>query len=72
MEFIMNYVLVKNPISSKKSNYTIIEEQTNKIVKSSVVFNDVKKLVKHLNCGGGFDGWSPDFFFKQANITFKR
>lgn len=26
--------------------------------------DDAKKFSKHLNLGGGFDGWTPHFFLK--------
>ena len=39
--------------SETKEEYTI-KRFTNK--------DDAKKFSRHLNLGGGFDGWTPDFF----------
>lgn len=52
-------------------NYDILETQTNQIVAENVPgFNDeAKRLCRHLNLGGGFDGWTPDFFLKRLAVS---
>lgn len=38
-------------------------------IKSFEFEDDAKKLSRHLNLGGGFDGWTPDFFnLKYQNV----
>lgn len=37
-------------------------------IKRFVDKNEAKAFSKHLNLGGGFDGWTPDFFRVQVNV----
>lgn len=54
-------------------NYKIInktdiyETQTQQMILTSLEPTEAKKMVKHFNLGGGFDGFTPEFF----NIKFK-
>lgn len=54
-------------------NYKIInktdiyETQTQQMILTSLEPTEAKKMVKHFNLGGGFDGFTPEFF----SIKFK-
>lgn len=37
-------------------------------IKRFMAKDDAKKFSRHLNLGGGFDGWSPEFFLKPINF----
>ena len=60
----MNYNLVEG---KDKSMYDIIEETTNQVIKSfpGDKFSEARAFMRHLNLGGGFDGFSPTFFLKS-------
>lgn len=40
----------------------ILEIKTDQIIKKGLPMTKAKKLCRHLNFGGGFDGWTPAFF----------
>ena len=61
----MNYRYVRN---AETNQYDIIETSTNNAIKRNLEFLDAKNLVRHLNFGGGFDGWTPNFFLKPLRI----
>jgi len=42
-------------------HYKIIELQTGNVIKYDQPFNDAKNITRHLNRGGGFAGWTPEF-----------
>ena len=56
----MNYQIKTDPNSSK---FLVFETQTEQVVKEFVDKSAARKFMKHLNLGGGFDGWSPTFIF---------
>ena len=37
-------------------------------IKRFMIKDDAKRFSRHLNLGGGFDGWTPDFFRVKVNI----
>lgn len=53
-----NYNLVEG---EDKSLYYVKEEATGQIIESFKVFNEARSFMKHLNLGGGFDGFTPSF-----------
>ena len=59
----MNYKLVKN---DEKLKYSVVETQTEQIIREYVEHSEAKKLMKHLNLGGAFDGNTPTFFLKKV------
>ena len=65
MERKMNYNLVEG---KDKSMYDVLEETTNQVIKSfpGDKFLEARAFMRHLNLGGGFDGWSPTFFLKTV------
>lgn len=50
------------------SEYLVVETLTNQVIKSFYSREKAKKLLRHLNLGGGFDGWTPTFFMKKIEI----
>jgi hypothetical protein len=50
-----------------KGLYYIKETKTDLIVKTYTNWSDARKMYVHLNAkGGGFDGWTPEFFLKKV------
>lgn len=47
--------------------YGVEEKQTGYIVYNTRSESDAKKMMKHLNLGGGFSGFSPEFFTKSVS-----
>jgi hypothetical protein len=66
----MNYNLVEG---KNKSMYDILEETTNQVIKSfpGDKFSEARAFMRHLNLGGGFDGWTPSFLVKNISNTIK-
>lgn len=61
----MNYKTVKH----SNGKYVVVETQTDQIMKVCDTNDEARKLMKHLNLGGGFDGFSPNFFTKPVKIS---
>ena len=58
----MNY-----KISENNSLYEVIETTTGQKVKAFMLMTEAKKFMRHLNLGGGFDGWTPTFLLKNIS-----
>lgn len=61
---------VNSPIGGYSAGYVerggdILETKTDQIVKSGLGLRKAKELVRHLNFGGGFDGFTPNFFLQK-------
>ena len=67
----MNYNLVEG---KDKSMYDVLEESTNQVIKSfpGDQFLDARKFMRHLNLGGGFDGFTPSFLLKKIKIPVEK
>ena len=63
----MNYNLVEG---KDKSMYDVLEETTNQVIKSfpGDKFLEARALMRHLNLGGGFDGWTPSFLLVKVKV----
>lgn len=48
----------------------IVETQTGNIVAGNLDANQAKTTCRHLNFGGGFDGWTPAFFLSKPKFSF--
>ena len=44
----------------------IVETQTGQTIKDDLSREQAKNLCRHLNMGGGFDGYTPRFFFNKV------
>lgn len=69
----MNYKVKETlmwPETSEKNCpiFNVIETTTNQIIKTFMVEKEAKQFLRHLNFGGGFDGWTPSFILKKFNI----
>lgn len=53
----VNYTVVKTD-----SAFDVVENQTGHVVSTSANAAHAKSTCRHLNFGGGFDGWTPGFF----------
>lgn len=49
----------------------IFENSTNQIIKTFKDNKEARKFLRHLNLGGGFDGWTPTFFLKEFELTLQ-
>jgi hypothetical protein len=66
----MAYNLVEG---KDKTMYDVLEETTNQVIKSfpGDEFLNARKFMRHLNLGGGFDGFTPTFFLKSIEKFVK-
>jgi hypothetical protein len=69
----MNYKTVESlmwPETSEKNChiYNVLETTTNQIIKTFTQQKDAKNFMRHLNLGGAFDGWTPNFMLKKIII----
>jgi hypothetical protein len=53
-------VLIEGIFMHETSN--LIEVHTGLVIKTSVKKDEGRSLLRHLNMGGGFDGFTPAFF----------
>lgn len=47
----------------------VVETTTNQTIKSDIGLSKAKALARHLNMGGGFDGFTPAFFLAQVPLV---
>ena len=60
----MNYKIFES-----NSKFEVIETTTGQRVKAFALMAEAKKFMRHLNLGGGFDGWTPTFLLKNISIN---
>lgn len=48
--------------------FYVKETVTDQIIKCFQAKEPARKFMKHLNFGGGFDGWTPIFFLKKIPL----
>jgi hypothetical protein len=60
----MNYKIVE-----KNNIWHVIETQTEHLIKSFFDQKEAKSCQRHLNFGGAFDGWTPNFFLKSSSLN---
>lgn len=65
----MNYNLVEGRVDINK--YDVLEETTSQVIKSfpGDKFAEARAFMRHLNLGGGFDGWTPSFLLKKIKLV---
>lgn len=56
----MNYKIIK-----VDDQYSVLETTTDQIVFSHKDREESKKAMRHMNLGGGFDGFTPSFMIKK-------
>jgi hypothetical protein len=52
--------------------YKVLEVATGQTVVSFDNQADARKFLRHLNLGGGFDGWSPSFMLRDMSTYINR
>ena len=57
-----------NMLPYKIEKNVVIETTTNQVIKKFENTEEAKKACRHLNLGGGFDGYTPNFFLKTFKI----
>ena len=57
----MNY-----KIKNDNGVFKIFETATDQIIVTFLDQKEAKQTVRHLNFGGGFDGWTPAFMLKKV------
>lgn len=57
----MNYKIVED-----NGSYSVFEVQTEQVIRTYDSITKAKMLLRHLNLGGGFDSWTPNFFLKSV------
>lgn len=60
-----NWKLDKPGQASGYFLYEIVETSTNQVIKTDMTQAEAKSLCRHMNFGGGFDGWTPEFFLAK-------
>lgn len=51
--------------------FKLVESKTDQVIKTFTMYSEAKKMLRHLNLGGGFDGWTPQFFLKKIPENLK-
>jgi hypothetical protein len=71
-KFKLNYNLIES--RTDKSMHDIVELSTDQVIKSfpGSQFLDARKFMRHLNLGGGFDGFTPSFLLKKIKIPVEK
>lgn len=65
----MNYKLVED---ENKKIYYVKETTTDLNIEFFKDFSEAKKFMRHLNLGGGFDGFTPQFMvYKKTKLLNK-
>jgi uncharacterized FlaG/YvyC family protein len=72
----MNYKIVEALMWPETSElncpiFNVVETSTNQIIKTFPAPKEAKEFMRHLNLGGGFDGWTPSFMLKKINFKQK-
>lgn len=64
----MNYNLIEG--RADRNKYDILETTTDQVIRSfpGDQFLDARAFIRHLNLGGGFDGFTPSFLLKQIQV----
>ena len=64
----MNYNLVEG---KDKSKYDVLEETTNQVIETfpGDKFAEARAFMRHLNLGGGFDGFTPTFLLRKVHLS---
>ena len=58
-----NYKIVE-----ENNAFNVFEVPTEQVIKTFSDNKEARKFLRHLNLGGGFDGWTPTFFLKSVEI----
>lgn len=69
----MNYEMKGFTMSNHAvmEHYFVVEKATGQTIKRFDSKAEAKKFLRHMNFGGGFDGWTPEFFLRAPNISLQ-
>ena len=56
-------------IEENNGIYSVVEYLTEQTVGKFSDKLEARKFLRHLNLGGGFDGWTPSFFIKDLDLN---
>ena len=56
-----SYKIIEN-----NNSFNIWETSTNQLIKTFIDKLEARKFLRHLNLGGGIDGWTPTFFLNTS------
>ena len=59
----MNY-----KIKNEGNLFEVLETATQYVIGSFNTQKEAKEFLRHLNLGGGFDGWTPSFVLKKITL----
>ena len=62
----VNYKIQK----SENGMHEVVETQTGYLVVRDLNAGQAKASCRHLNFGGGFDGWTPGFFLAKTKFSY--
>ena len=62
--------MVNYKIQQTENLYQVVETQTGNIVANFLEQHQAKTTCRHLNFGGGFDGYTPEFFLQKTKISY--
>lgn len=63
----MNYKIV-----STSELHQILETATEQVIESFPTREEARKMLRHFNLGGGFDGYTPTFMVKNCSKLIKK
>lgn len=58
-------------IEENNGIYSVVEYLTEQTVGKFSDKLEARKFLRHLNLGGGFDGWSPAFMFRPIEFNLE-
>lgn len=64
----MNYTIVE----LEDGTFGVYEKNTRLIVENYSKYCDAKKVLREMNLGGSFDGWTPSFLAKKNKKICKK
>jgi hypothetical protein len=53
-------------------SYKVLETTTEQTVGLFSTELEARKFLRHLNFGGGFDGWTPSFFLRDLSTYINK
>jgi hypothetical protein len=59
---------MKYKVNQNNNLFEVLEIPTKQVLKSFPNREDARSMVRMLNFGGGFDGFTPTFFLKNVEI----
>lgn len=63
----MNYKII-----STSELYQILETATDQVIESFPTKEEARKMLRHFNLGGGFDGYTPTFMVKNCSKLLQK